>query len=176
VPAGDADPAFRERLAEEQARSRALAARCDELARALKESEDRAAMLLADTSALRNEVAALEASLVPAPQDEAEGAPDLAGRTLLYVGGRPKLVDQLRLFTAGHGGELLSHDGGVEDRTGLLPGLISRADIVFFPVDCVSHLAVEQVKRVCRQLGKPFAPLRSASLASFIAAVAVKAA
>lgn len=70
----------------------------------------------------------------------------------------------------------MDHDGGIEDKAGLLPGLISQADVVYFPVDCISHRAAEQVKRVCRQLGKPFAPLRSASLASFIAALGVDAA
>ena len=59
----------------------------------------------------------------------------------------------------------------MEERKGLLAGIVSRADAVFFPVDCVSHDTVAVVKRLCRQTGKPYLPLRSASLTSFIAAV-----
>ena len=65
--------------------------------------------------------------------------------------------------------ELLHHDGGQEERKGLLAGLVSRADAVFFPVDCISHDAATVLKRLCRQVGKPYFPLRSVSLTSFIA-------
>jgi len=70
---------------------------------------------------------------------------------------------------------LLSHDGGQHDHPSLLPGLISRADRVVFPVDCVSHDAALTVKRLCRQLGKPWLPLRSAGLGSFLAAISGQA-
>jgi hypothetical protein len=56
----------------------------------------------------------------------------------------------------------------------LLPGLISQADRVAFPVDCVSHDAALAVKRICRQLGKAWVPLRSSGLASFLAAFAAQ--
>jgi hypothetical protein len=69
------------------------------------------------------------------------------------------------------GAILLHHDGGIEERGGLLPGLVSRADAVLFPVDCVSHSAMMLVKRLCRQSGKPLLPLRSAGLAPFCAAL-----
>src|SRR5271169_6792223 len=70
----------------------------------------------------------------------------------------------------------LHHDGGIEERGGLLQGLISRADCVFFPVDCISHAAMSLVKRTCRQSGKPFLPLRGAGLAPFCAALNNRAA
>jgi hypothetical protein len=98
-------------------------------------------------------------------------APDLAGRRLLYVGGRPKQLEQLRALVTRLGGTLLTHDGGIEESKTVLPGLVSQADVSFFPVDCVSHGAAGQVKRLCREMGKPFTPLRSASLASFVAAL-----
>ena len=66
----------------------------------------------------------------------------------------------------------MSHDGGLEDSTSLLPGMISTADAVYFPVDCISHRAALRVKELCRESGKPFVPLRSASLASFLVATA----
>jgi hypothetical protein len=69
------------------------------------------------------------------------------------------------------GAVFLYHDGGIEERGGLLPGLVSRADVVLFPVDCISHAAMLQVKRLCRQAGKKFLPVRSAGLAPFCAAL-----
>jgi uncharacterized protein DUF2325 len=67
--------------------------------------------------------------------------------------------------------EFLHHDGCIEERGGLLPGLVSRADAVLFPVDCVSHAAISRVKRLCRQGGKPLVPLRGTGLAPFFAAL-----
>ena len=126
-------------------------------------------------SALRSELAALEATLaeLTGAERESTGAmPDLAGRRLLYVGGRPKQLEQLRSLSSRLGGTLLTHDGGIGESTTLLPGLVSQAHMAFFPVDCVSHGAAGQVKRLCREMSKPFVPLRSASLASFVAAIA----
>ena len=77
----------------------------------------------------------------------------------------------MRAFVEGAQAEWLYHDGGVEERKGLLAGMVSRADAVFFPVDCISHDTVAVVKRLCRQAGKPYVPLRSTSLTSFIAAL-----
>jgi len=42
---------------------------------------------------------------------------------------------------------------------------------VLFPIDCVSHDAVAMIKRLCRQTGKRYAPLRTASLACLLAAL-----
>jgi hypothetical protein len=103
------------------------------------------------------------------PQDE-ERPLDLAGSTLLYVGGRPNQVPAFRALIERAGGHFLHHDGGLEQGSALLPGLVARADRVAFPVDCISHLAVAAIKRVCRQAGKPYAPLRTASLACLLAA------
>jgi hypothetical protein len=101
---------------------------------------------------------------------------DLAGSTLLYVGGRPSQIPAFRALIERAGGSFLHHDGGIEQGSGLLPGLVARADRVAFPVDCISHLAVAAIKRVCRQAGKPYAPLRTASLACLIAAMVQMAA
>ncbi|KAB1069473.1 DUF2325 domain-containing protein [Methylobacterium planeticum] len=95
----------------------------------------------------------------------------LDGRTLLYVGGRPRHVANLRRFVKSCGGQLLSHDGGMEESLTLLPGLIGQSDVVVFPVDCVSHEATSMAKRYCEASRTLFLPLRSASLASFVHAV-----
>lgn len=123
---------------------------------------------------LREELATVERSLLPVAAD-GEDLPttpvSCQGLSLLYVGGRPNQVGHLRALSERLGATFLQHDGGVEDRTGLLAGLVSRADIVMFPVDCVSHEAVAMVKRLCRQAAKPYMPLRSAGMGSFVAAL-----
>jgi hypothetical protein len=123
---------------------------------------------------LGSEIEALEKSLGPTDEGAGGAAVDTLGplnATLLYVGGRPAQVGHLRALAERFGGTFLHHDGGIEERGGLLPGLVSRADAVLFPVDCVSHSAVSLVKRLCRQGGKPLVPLRSTGLAPFCAAL-----
>jgi hypothetical protein len=97
----------------------------------------------------------------------------LGGAQVLYVGGRAHQMPQLKAVVERAGGALLYHDGGVEHNLTLLPGLVSRADCTVFPVDCVSHDAMGMLKRQCRQAAKPFIPLRTSSLASLLAGLAI---
>ena len=101
----------------------------------------------------------------------AERPLDLAGVTLLYVGGRANQIPAFRALIERAGGSFLHHDGGIEQGSGLLPGLVARADRIVFPVDCISHHAVAGIKRLSRQAGKPYVPLRAASLACLLAAL-----
>jgi hypothetical protein len=100
-----------------------------------------------------------------APEDET----GLTGHQVLYVGGRPNQVPAMKAAVEHLGGTLLHHDGGVEHHIVLLPGLVSRADIVVFPVDCVSHEAANAVKTHCQLTGKVYLPLRSSGITSLIA-------
>src|SRR6266478_4638877 len=61
--------------------------------------------------------------------------------------GRPGHIHRIRTFVEEAQAELLHHDGGVEERKGLLAGVVSRADAIFFPVDCVSHDTVVVLKQ-----------------------------
>ncbi len=142
-------------------------------ARLSDERESRAAAE-AQAEALRSELAVLEAALAesaPGNGAASDTPVDLRGRSLLYVGGRTDHVGRLRAAAHRCGATLAHHDGGLEESGSLLPGLVQRADAVLFPVDCVSHQAAWHVKRLCRQAGKPFLPLRSAGLGSFLAAL-----
>jgi hypothetical protein len=124
---------------------------------------------LADEAAsLRGELSAIETDLQP---ESPEPPWRIDGLSLLYVGGRPNQVAHLRALSESRGAELLHHDGGIEHHPDLLAGLTSRADVVLFPVDCVSHDAALMVKRLCRQTARRFIPLRSASATSFLAAL-----
>src|ERR1019366_10512814 len=120
-----------------------------------------------EATSLRAELAAVEADLQP---ENAEPLWRIDGISFLYVGGSPNQVAHLRALSESRGAELLHHDGGIEHHPDLLAGLTSRADIVLFPVDCVSHDAALMVKRLCRQTARRFIPLRSASATSFLAA------
>ncbi len=98
-------------------------------------------------------------------------APDLAGRCILYVGGRPQSVNRYRQLLHNWNAELLHHDGGQEKSIHELASAIARADTVVFPCDCVSHDAVCNVKKLCRQLMKTYVPLRTSGLAPLVAAL-----
>ena len=41
-----------------------------------------------------------------------------------------------------------------------------------FPVDCIDHDSATNIKQLCARAGVGFLPLRSASVASFVAALA----
>jgi len=164
-----------ERRLESETRRRA---RADTRLTAAQEAiaQERAARLKAerDNETLSEELDAIEASLVQPgaaqPCDPA-AARRLDGVALLYVGGRPNQIAHLRAVGERLGATFLHHDGGVENHANLLPGLTSRADLVLFPVDCISHDAAHAVKSLCRQGGKRFIPLRSASVTSLLAAL-----
>jgi hypothetical protein len=165
--------ALLQRLDAEKSRSSILAARVEELESEVEKARKFAAALNKQSDQLQREVVALESELRIDDSDEpaAKVERDLCGVTVLYVGGRPGLIDQLKAVVTKRGGTFLSHDGGMEENLASLPGLISRADAAFFPMDCVSHSAVGHIKKCCRDGHKPFTPLRTASVASFIAAI-----
>lgn len=162
------------RLAQEQAHAEALKEKVAILMQASSRLSHDLHVEVERGHVLEAELAALEAALDAPSVDAETSAIDpacLNGKTFLYVGGRPRQVANLRRFTSERGGRLLSHDGGVEESLSLLPGLVGQSDLVLFPVECVSHDATSWVKRSCSDGAKPFRPLRSASLASYIQAV-----
>jgi hypothetical protein len=109
-------------------------------------AEQRHAMLRATLSeaqtALRDELAAAEAQLSPPQGTDADSQRTiptyLRGARLLYVGGRPGHIPRIRAFVEEAQAEFLHYDGGVEERKGLLAGIVSRADAILFPVERIS--------------------------------------
>lgn len=162
-----------QRLDAEKAHSSALASRIADLEEQIGKVRRSVANLNKQNDQLQREAKALEAELSIGEEDDsaARVESDLKGVTVLYVGGRPGLVDQLKKIVTKRGGTLLSHDGGIEENLAALPGLVSQAAVAFFPTDCVSHSAVGQIKKSCRDGHKAFIPLRTASVASFMAAI-----
>jgi hypothetical protein len=116
------------------------------------------------------EVQALELALAQTLERGTETAalPQLHGQCVLYVGGRPQTTLVLTELVAAAGGELLAHDGGIEDRKGMLAAMLPRAQLVVFPVDCISHNAMHVTRQLAERNGIPCHPLRTSGIASFV--------
>ena len=139
-----------------------------ETAEALRESRDQALTLL---KAVQSECHALERTTLDAldqPDTRRAGLAGVQGKRVVYVGGRPGSNTALKALVTSAGGELIVHDGGVEDRKGLLAAALPGADLVVFPVDCIDHDSMNMLKRVCGRHQVDYHPLRTASVASFI--------
>ncbi len=121
--------------------------------------------------AILRENEALEAAIATQFKDDGGPASPHLAEPVLYVGGRRNLFDHLRACAETRNVDLLLHDGGMEDSTTLLSALVGQAATILFPVDHISHTAVGLVKRLCREQSKQYLPLRSAGLASFLAAI-----
>ena len=148
------------------------------LARRLKETEERYGALQRELEQLQDlshsilrENETLEAIIAAEDGHGAKHVIPQQSGPVLYVGGRRNLFDHLRACAETRNVDLLLHDGGMEDSTTLLPALVGQAATILFPVDHISHTAVGLVKRLCREQGKSYLPLRSAGLASFLAAI-----
>ena len=163
---------LRQRLQAAEQRAEEYDGRLAALEAKLADAERRVGTLYDENSALQRELDLLEAAVTMPDAGNARAVHPVEPQTLLYVGGRPSLFDRLRKLAGDRNIELLLHDGGVEDNLSLLPAMVGRVSWAIFPVDCISHSAADMVKRLCRDSEKPYLPLRSASLASFAAAIA----
>jgi hypothetical protein len=166
----------RDRLRRSERRVAHLEARVGGLERRAAQATERAAQAEAEAARLNDDCRALEARLAdllaPSSESAARAQPcRLDHAAILYVGGRPHQLAHLRAVVEQAGGVFLHHSGGTDETTASLPGCVSRADAVLFPVDCVSHAAALELKRLCKQAGKPYLPLRTASLAALLQAL-----
>jgi hypothetical protein len=162
---------LKSRLTRSETRRERLERRLGEARAALKTEREARRAAEEREIELRHELDAIETGLAGLSSDPANDHVPVLDLRLLYVGGKQARVEHLRDLAERAGAEFLYHDGGVEDRRGMLAGLVSRADVVLFPVDCISHAAMLEVKRLCRQAGKTFLPLRGSGLAAFCAAL-----
>ena len=170
----DVNAALKKTVAHSEKRLRAQATRLRSLEEAVHElRRERTDIIheLADlrskNQALATEVAELERSL----DDPDHLMPELQGQKVLYVGGVSKGVKFVRSAVERTGAEFLHHDGGQEQATVLLRGLVSRADIVLVALDFVSHDAALICKNLCGQQQKAFIPLPHAGVGSVLGAL-----
>lgn len=128
--------------------------------------------LRAQCAALENHLGALlapnqcDSSACPAAGGEEDF--NLCRRCIAFVGGRSRQAPHFRALVKRHNGEFLHHDGGLGESHGKLEAVLAKADLVFFPVDCISHGASTKIKRHCKRLQKPFVPLPTSSLSTFL--------
>ena len=123
-----------------------------------------------------NERQALERTLYqslmencPNPCKESEHCPltNLNGQQILYVGGRANQCSHFKQLVNRLNGDFLHHDGGQEESQQRLQSNLAKADIIFCPIDCVSHSAMGQVKKHCECSGKKVVWLQKSSLSAF---------
>ncbi len=96
----------------------------------------------------------------------------LAGRRVLYAGGRPSSTPAIRSLILRHGGIFRPHDSTVSDDDEALARAVAAADLVVVPLDCTDRDSAAYVMHLCAQHGVPYVPMRNATVASFAVAMA----
>jgi Uncharacterized protein conserved in bacteria (DUF2325) len=151
--------------------------------RALTAARERARAAEAEVAALRDAVHRLEVPVAHAALGSRTTAPacpaavtldsqvEADRRRVLYLGGRPSAIEQLRAIARDANADFVHHDGGIEHASHRIEGLVEGCDAVFCPVDCVSHAACLRAKAYCRKYNKRFVPLRSSGATSFARAL-----
>lgn len=91
----------------------------------------------------------------------------IEGKSILYVGGKASAIGHCRVIVEKKGGIFLHHDGGLENNFSMLNKIIGKADAVFCPLDCISHNACQQIKKICKQSNKELKLLRSSGVSTF---------
>jgi hypothetical protein len=150
--------AAEQRAAAEHESARALRARLDEVDAIVK-------TLQAEASAMER---AVQAAAGDVSQRASHSLAILQHARLVYVGGRPGPNSAIKRIVESAGGQMTVHDGGIEDRKGLLAAALPGADMVVFPVDCIDHDSMNMLKRICERSQIAWYPLRTASVASFV--------
>ncbi len=93
--------------------------------------------------------------------------PELSEKYVLCIGGRGRLYPEYRCLVESLGGKLLIYRGNQKGDADHLPALLTCADMVVCPVDCVNHETYFAVKYFCNKSGKPCALLDRSDLPTF---------
>lgn len=86
---------------------------------------------------------------------------------ILCIGGRGRLYPEYRCLIESLGGSLLIYRGNQKGDSDRLPDLLTCADLIICPVDCVHHETYFAVKFYCKKSGKPCAFLERSDLPTF---------
>lgn len=115
----------------------------------------------------------LQALLQQAEQQntDAQQQQDLCGKCVLYVGGKTRCQAGFRILVEKLNGKFLYHDGGREDNHHRLTSLVQQADTVICPTTCISHSAVNEIKKACARQTKTPVWLAAHSLSAFNAVI-----
>ncbi|MFT4730448.1 MAG: hypothetical protein ACI9UN_004974 [Granulosicoccus sp.] len=100
-------------------------------------------------------------------QSESTAALKLCGQCVLYLGGKAQQRRHFQEYVESCEGRFLHHDGGRETCPHRISELVSQADVVMCPTDCVSHGAMEKARALCAKQNKPIVFMQRASLSTF---------
>ena len=138
------------------------------LSDALHEKEVEAARLAAKVASCEP-VASLDE--YPAGEDVPGSPPlpewpvfDLSGKRVALIGGLTKAAGHYEQTINELGGLCVRYEGSANQGHKKLASIIRQADVVFCPVDCVSHGTASATKKLCRSLDKPCHFLRSSGV------------
>jgi hypothetical protein len=92
---------------------------------------------------------------------------NLSGRCILFVGGGTRQCAHFHALVERQNGRFVHHDGGLNGDRPPLGMILSQADVVFCPLDSVSHDAADRVRQFCNRHEKRLVMLPTASLAAF---------
>lgn len=156
-PTGKAPVSGKSQRAIEMARKRAQAA----------EAENHRLQLRLDSLKRDNNRLRLAARKQQIQITDERAGPDLQGCSILYLGGKSKLVPHLENHARSSGASFMHHDGGLEDNITRIDAVLPSVDCVVCPINCISHDACLRAKHGCQKLGKVFLPLKNDSQACF---------
>ena len=89
---------------------------------------------------------------------------DLHGKRVALIGGLTKASGHYEQTISELGGLCMRYEGSANQGHKKLARIIRQADVVFCPVDCVSHGTASAAKKLCRSLDKPCHFLRSSGI------------
>jgi hypothetical protein len=152
------------------------------LARRANDAEARACALTAHAAALENEISRLKRALgqavaapPPPPGSDEDGrlldvdrntSVNVAGKSVLCVGGRSGAVDAYRQLIEQRGGRFPHHDGGQEESLHRIDAALAAADMVICQAGCISHNAYWRVKEQCKRTGKRCIYMKTTGISS----------
>jgi hypothetical protein len=100
-------------------------------------------------------------------RDDCLAGNNLCGRCILFVGGGTRQSTHFHALVERQNGRFVHHDGDLNGDRPPLDTILPQADVVFCPLDSVSHDAANRVRQFCKHHEKRLVMLPSASLAAF---------
>ena len=151
-----------------------LQEKVEELQQALLEQQSDNHQLQSDVQRLEGLLGSrLDQPLVP-DSDAAQAADcsavrdlKLCGQCVLYLGGKTQQRRHFQALVESCEGRFLHHDGGRETCPHRISELVSQADVVMCPTDCISHSAMQKARTLCAKQDKPMIFMQRSSLSAF---------
>jgi hypothetical protein len=92
---------------------------------------------------------------------------ELSEKCILCVGGYARLYPEYRRLIEAAGGCLWVYRGNQRKDSKRLPSLLTHADMVLCPIDCVNHETYFTVRQYCMKSGKPCVLLQRSNVPTF---------